>query len=191
MSDDFMNHAVMLDPAIGSLLVGCFVLLFVSAASHKLRDLKQFAEVFAGYGIAPAVNRWRLSWLVPIVEIAVAVGLLPPVSRAPAAAAGAALLLSYAIAITINLRAGRNAIACGCGGLDQRRPIAAWMVWRNLLLALLLGLAMLPWNARDLEWADGATLGFGLAAIALLYSCAERLLGELGRGRGAGIRGTP
>jgi uncharacterized membrane protein YphA (DoxX/SURF4 family) len=186
-----MNHAVMLDPAIGSLIVGCFVLLFVSAASHKLRDLKQFAHVFAGYNIAPAVNRWRLSWLVPMAEILVALGLLLPVSRAAAAAAAAALLLSYAIAITINLRAGRSAIACGCGGPDQRRPIAAWMVWRNLLLAIVLSLTMLPWNARELEWTDGATLGFGLVAMALLYSCAERLLGELGRARDAGIRGTP
>jgi uncharacterized membrane protein YphA (DoxX/SURF4 family) len=186
-----MNHAVMLDPALGRLIVGCFVLLFLSAASHKLRDLKQFAEVFAGYGIAPAINRWRLSWLVPIVEITVAVGLLASASRAAAAAVGAVLLLSYSIAISINLRAGRNAIACGCGGLDQRRPIAAWMVWRNLLLALLLGLAMLPWNARALEWTDGATVGFGLLAIALLYSCAERLLGGLERGRGAEIRDAP
>jgi Methylamine utilisation protein MauE len=185
-----MNHAAMLDPVIGGLIVGCFVLLFVSAATHKLRDLKQFAEVFAGYGIAPAVNHWRLSWLVPIIEIIVAMGLPAPASRAAAAAAGALLLLSYAIAIAINLRAGRTAIACGCGGLDQRRPIAAWMVWRNLLLAALLGVAMLPWSARELEWTDGATLGFGLLAVWLLYWCAERLLGEPGRAQGAGTRAT-
>ncbi|HEX2791181.1 MAG TPA: MauE/DoxX family redox-associated membrane protein [Steroidobacteraceae bacterium] len=185
-----MNPVVMLDPAIGGLIVGCFALLFVSAAGHKLRDLHRFAEVFAAYGIAPAVNRWQLSWLVPIVEIAVALGLLLPPARGAAAAAGSVLLLGYAIAIGINLRAGRNAIACGCGGPDQRRPIAGWMVWRNLLLAALLGLAMLPWSARALEWTDGATIGFGLASIALLYWCAERLLGELGRARGAGIGGT-
>jgi uncharacterized membrane protein YphA (DoxX/SURF4 family) len=185
-----MNHVVMLDPAIGSLLVGCFALLFVSAASHKLRDLNQFAEVFAGYGIAPVVNRWRLSWLVPVLEILVALGLLLPTLRAAAAGVAAALLLTYAIAIFINLRAGRILVTCGCGGPDQHRPIAGWMVWRNLLLAVALGLATLPWNDRGLEWTDGATLTFGLVAIALLYSCAERLLGEVGRARDAGIRGT-
>jgi uncharacterized membrane protein YphA (DoxX/SURF4 family) len=185
-----MNHAVMLDPAIGSLLVGCFAVLFLSAASHKLRDLRQFAEVFAAYGIAPSVNRWQLAWLVPVLEIGVATGLFAPRSRAAAAAVGACLLLSYAIAIAINLRAGRNAIACGCGGMDERRPIAAWMVWRNLLLAVVLGVELLPWGARALEWTDAATIGFGLAAVALLYSCAERLLGELGAAPGAGIGGT-
>jgi uncharacterized membrane protein YphA (DoxX/SURF4 family) len=184
-----MKHAIMLDPVIGSLLVSCFALLFVTAASHKLRDLKQFAQVFAGYGIAPVVHRWHLSWLVPLLEIMVAIGLLLPATRAAAVAAAAALLLSYAIAIAINLRAGRNLVACGCGGPDQRRPIAGWMVWRNLILAAALGPAMLPWDARELEWTDAATLGFGLLAIALLYACAERLVGEIGRARDAGIQG--
>jgi hypothetical protein len=185
-----MNTAVMLDPAIGGLMVGCFALLFVTAAAHKLRDLPQFAQVFAAYGIAPVINRWQLSWLVPVVEIAVALGMLLPPARGAAVAAGAALLIGYAIAIGINLRAGRTAIACGCGGADQRRPIAAWMVWRNLLLALVLSLALLPWSARTLAWTDAATIGFGLTCIALLYWCAERLLGEQQRARGAGIGGT-
>jgi uncharacterized membrane protein YphA (DoxX/SURF4 family) len=185
-----MNTAVMLDPAIGGLIVGCFALLFVSAAGHKLRDLKRFAQVFAAYGIAPALGRRQLVWLVPLLEIGVALGVLLPQARRPTALAGAALLVSYAIAIGINLRAGRIAIACGCGGLDQRRPIAGWMVWRNLLLAMVLGLAILPWSPRAFEWTDGATIGFGLAAIALLYACADRLLGELARAPGTGVGGT-
>jgi uncharacterized membrane protein YphA (DoxX/SURF4 family) len=181
----------MLDPAIGSLLVGCFALLFAGAATHKLRDLNQFAQVFAAYQLAPALGRPQFAWLVPLLEIAVALGVLLPHSRRAAALAGAVLLLGYAIAIGINLRAGRSAIACGCGGPDQRRPIAGWMIWRNLLLAMVLCAATLPWSARAFEWTDGATVGFGLAAIALLYACADRLLGEPGRAPGAGVGGTP
>ena len=185
-----MNPAVTLDPAIGGLIVGCFALLFASAAGHKLRDLPQFAQVFAAYGIAPAINRWQLSWLVPAAEIAIALAMLLPAARNAAVAAGAALLLAYATAIGINLRAGRTAIACGCGGPDQRRPIAGWMVWRNVLLAVVLCLALLPWGARALEWTDGATIGFGLTCIALLYWCAERLLGEQRGARSADMGGT-
>ncbi len=181
----------MLDPAIGSLLVGCFALLFAGAAGHKLRDLRQFAQVFAAYQLAPGLGRPQVAWLVPLLEIAVALGLLLPQSRRAAALAGAVLLVSYAIAIAVNLHAGRSAIACGCGGPDQQRPIAGWMMWRNVLLAMVLGVAMLPWSERAFEWTDGATVGFGLAAIALLYACAERLLGELGRSTGAGVGGTP
>jgi len=186
-----MNHDVMLDPVIGSLLVGCFVLLFASAASHKLRDPAQFAQVFAGYGIAPQLSRWRLTWLVPVVEVLLAIGLLLPASRTAAAATAAGVLLGYAIAIAINLRAGRRLVACGCGGPDQQRPIAAWMVWRNALLAAAVGLTMLPWSTRQLQWTDAVTVGFGLLAIALLYACVERLLGELGRARAAGVHVTP
>jgi uncharacterized membrane protein YphA (DoxX/SURF4 family) len=129
-----MHQAALIDPAIGSLLVGSFVLLFISAAAHKLRDLQRFAQVFAGYDIAPAISRWRLTWLVPALELLAAAGLALPATRAAASVIGALLLVSYALAISVNLRAGHRAIACGCGGPDQRRPIAAWMVWRNLLL---------------------------------------------------------
>lgn len=186
-----MHQAALIDPAIGSLLVGSFVLLFISAAAHKLRDLQRFAQVFAGYDIAPAISRWRLTWLVPALELLAAAGLALPATRAAASVIGALLLVSYALAISVNLRAGHRAIACGCGGPDQRRPIAAWMVWRNLLLCGVLGLTLLPWTARPLEWMDGATLGFGLLAIGLLYSCAERLLGEFSGVRADEIQGSP
>jgi len=78
-------------------------------------------------------------------------------ARAPlacgASAAGAALLLAYAAAIAINLQRGRRDLACGCGGPHERRPIAAWMVWGNLLLAGLLGAVLLPWMRG--RWRGG------------------------------------
>ena len=178
----------MLDPVIGSLLVGSFVLLFASAASHKLRDLRQFADVLAGYGIHPRLNLWRLSWLVPTIEVLLAVALLLPATRAAAAASVAVVLLGYASAIAFNLHAGHRLVACGCGGPDRQRPIAGWMVWRNVMLATAAGVTMLPWNHRPLQWTDAATLVFGLLAIALLYACADRLLGELERARAAEVR---
>jgi hypothetical protein len=94
----------------------------------------------------------------------------------PAALLASALLLAYGAAIAVNLRSGRSGIACGCGGPDPEQPIAWWMVWRNLLLSLLLLAAVAPRAARALELTDFATIGFGLAAIALLYATAGRLL---------------
>jgi hypothetical protein len=185
-----MDHVLMLDPAIGAVLVGCYALLLVGAARHKLRDLGQFGEIFAGYGVLPVLHRWRLSWLVPAFELLAAMGMLLPVSRRAAAAAAAALLLGYASAIFFNLRAGRHLVTCGCGGPDERRPIAAWMVWRNLLLAVGLGITLLPWDTRPLEWTDALTFACGVTTIALLYSCAERLLGELSRRQDDEIRGA-
>jgi uncharacterized membrane protein YphA (DoxX/SURF4 family) len=185
-----MAHVLMLDPAIGAVLVGCYVMLLVVAASHKLRNLALFAQVFAGYGMASALQRWRLTWLVPVFELLAALGLLLPASRRGAAAAAAALILGYAIAILVNLRAGRDLVACGCGGPDEQRPIAGWMVWRNLLLAVGLTVVMLPWDTRPLQWTDALTFAGGVTTLALLYSCAQRLLGEPSGRPDAEIRGA-
>src|SRR2546430_110974 len=114
-----------------------------SAALDKLRSLQRFAEVFRAYRVLPD-GVARLSWLVPAFELTVSVGLLARRSRAGAGAAGAALLVAYAAAIAINLQRGRRDLACGCGGPHARRPVAAWVAWRHLLLAGLVPPAPLP-----------------------------------------------
>jgi len=168
----------MIDPAVGALLAGAFALLFASAALHKLRDLRSFAEAFRAYQLLPDAAA-RLAWLVPGLELTVAVGLLATVSRPGAGAAGAALLLGYACAIAINLRRGRRDLACGCGAAQERRPIAAWMVWRNLVLAVLLGVVLLPWLPRAMRPVDALTIGVGIAVAALLYASLDRLLARV------------
>jgi len=168
----------MLDPAIGTLLAGALALLFASAALHKLRDFARFAEVFKAYAVLPP-GAARFAWLVPALELSVALGLLASAARAGASATGAALLLLYAGAISINLRRGRRDLACGCDAADERRPIAPWMVWRNVLLAALLGALLLPWVARPMQAVDALTIGVGTAVAALLYMSVDRLLGRL------------
>jgi hypothetical protein len=116
---------------------------------------------------------------VPLLELTLAAGLLAPASRAACACAGAGLLVLYAFAIALNLARGRRELACGCGGANERRPIAAWMVWRNLLLAAILAVAALPAAARPLEAVDLLTVGGGLAVAALLYMSADALLGRV------------
>jgi len=167
----------MIDPAVGALLAGAFALLFASAAFHKLLDLGRFAAAFRAYQVVPA-GLEAVSLLVPVLELAIAAALLVARSRSGAAAAGAALLLAYAAAIAINLGRGRRDLDCGCGGPRERRPIGAWMVWRNIVLAALLGALLLPWAQRPLGAADALTIGAGTAVAALLYMCVEALLGR-------------
>lgn len=170
-----------LDPAVGLLLVATFALLFGSAAVHKLRDWRRFDEIFAAYGVVPAISRWRLSWVVPVLELSVAVGLLMDASRPFAVVVGMLLLLTYATAIGINLRRGRRDLACGCGGPDERRPIAPWMVWRNVLLALGLAGTLVQWTGRPLVLMDAVTVTFGLLTLALVYLCIDQLMGYVRR----------
>lgn len=169
----------MIDPAIGTLLSGAFALLFASAALQKARAFRYFAEVFRAYRLLPPSLPAAAAAAVPLLELAVAAALLLPATRIAAAVAGAALLLLYALAIGVNLLRGRRELSCGCGGPDERRPIAAWMIVRNGLLAAALGSVALPWTARTLHAADLLTVAGGMAVAALLYMSADRLLGRV------------
>lgn len=171
----------MLDPAVGTLIVACLVLLFAAAGSHKLRNLPQFCATFAAYEVWPGVLRPQLARLVPLLECVLACGLLVGRTRRLAAAAGVVLLLGYAAAIGVNLLRGRRDLACGCGGFDDRSVIAPWMIVRNVVLAGLLALVLLPWGVRPLEWTDAVTVGCGAMTCGLVYLCLDRLLGGPGR----------
>jgi len=167
----------MIDPAIGTLLAAAFALLFASAAFHKVRDLAVFAAVVRAYRILPA--GLELSWVLPVLELGVAIGLLLPLGRNRAAPLGAVLLVVYALAMAVNLQRGRRELSCGCGAPQERRPIARWMVLRNLLFAAVLGSLALPWSPRPLQPVDFLTVGMGLAVATLLYMSTDRLLGRL------------
>ncbi|HUO19061.1 MAG TPA: MauE/DoxX family redox-associated membrane protein [Steroidobacteraceae bacterium] len=168
----------MLDPAIGLLLVGCCALLFVSAALHKLRAPARFSEVLRAYRVLPA-PLVRLAFLIPLLELTIGLGLIAPAVRTAAGGAGAALLVLYGGAIALNLARGRRDLACGCGGPDEARPIAPWMVVRNLVLAALLVATLAPWQSRALGATDLLTIGGGVAVATLLYVSLERLLGRV------------
>lgn len=165
---------MILDPVFGAVLSGAFSLLFASAALHKWRDVRRFGEVFAAYGLVPAALA-PLSVLVPALESATALGLLIGPLRRSACAAAMLLLASYAAAVAINLRRGRRDLACGCGGPYDPRPIAGYMVWRNVALIVLLGASLAPWTARPLQPVDWASIVFGIAAASVIYVCVDRL----------------
>lgn len=165
-----------IDPAVACLIVACVGLLFLVAAIHKLRDLRRFREVFAAYRLLPLAAGRALAPVVPALELAVAAGLLFDNLRMPALWIGIALLLLYVAGIAVNLARGRRDLDCGCAGPYDRRPIAAWMIWRNLAIAVALAGALLPWSERPLVLTDAVTVGFGTACCALAYLCLDRLL---------------
>jgi Methylamine utilisation protein MauE len=174
-----VSGAVLLDPGLGYVIVIGFALLFAHAALGKWRAVAEFGAVFASYRLFPVSLSAALGVLVPAAESAVALLILPAATRPWAAGVGSALLLGYAAAIAINLRRGRYDLDCGCAGPLDRRPIAAWMVWRNVALAAVLAATVLPWSARPLGWIDAISVGGGLIALALLYAALDRLLGQV------------
>ena len=168
-----------MDPALGILLASAFALLFAHAAWHKWRELPRFAATLAAYRLLPKSLAAAGGYLVPLAESAVAVLLLVPGARPGAALTGAGLLLAYAFAIGVNLRRGRRDLDCGCTGPADRRPIAAWMVWRNGLLAMVLVAVAPAWGTRPVGGIDALTILAGLVALVLVYATVDRLVGQI------------
>jgi hypothetical protein len=168
-----------LDPAFGYLIIAGASLLFASAAVRKFQDLGRFTEIFAAYRVLPAALAKPLSWLIPGIEFTIALALSYEPSRRLGSASAVAVLLTYGAALGINLLRGRRDLDCGCGAARDRRAIAAWMVWRNLVLAAALGIAAMPWLPRSLGLTDALTVMGGLVACVLLYATADRLLGDV------------
>jgi Methylamine utilisation protein MauE len=178
-----------LDPAFGYLIIAGAALLFASAGVRKLQDLVRFTEIFAAYRVLPAPLAQRLAWLIPCLEFTIAAGLLWEPGRRLGVASAIAVLITYGAGLGVNLLRGRRDLDCGCGAARDRRAIAAWMVWRNLLLAAALGIAAMPWSPRSLGLTDALTVMGGLMACVLLYATADRLLGDVAPKTRA-LRGT-
>ena len=169
----------MLDPAFGFLIVAGISLLLASAAIQKFRDFVRFADIVAAYRVLPTALGGPMAWLIPCLEAAIAIALVWEPSRSGAVMAAMILLIAYAAGLGINLRRGRRDLDCGCGPARDRRRIAAWMVWRNVLLAAALGIAALPWSPRSLNLTDLLTIVGGLTVVITLYAAADRLFGDV------------
>jgi hypothetical protein len=166
----------MVDPVIS--MGACLVLAFVLAAAalHKARDMVRFGAAIEAYGLLPAPLVPAVARALPVLELALACGLLVPALRAQAGAGAAALLGVYTLAIAVNLARGRSAIDCGCGDPDQRQPLSGWLLLRNGMLVGGAFLAGAPQAARTLGWLDWAVALPAAAALLLLYTAGNGLL---------------
>jgi hypothetical protein len=166
-----------LDPALGWTVVLVLAGVFATAAVSKLRALEAFVGVVHNYRVMPEPLERPIAYALPGFELAIAVGVLVPTTRAPAALAAAVLLALFAGAMAINLMRGRRDIDCGCFATVLRQHLSWPLVLRNLLLAGL-ALSVVPgMNARGLGWLDLVTVGCASAALVLVYAAASRLFG--------------
>jgi len=162
---------VTIDPAIAATLRAALALLFLVAATHKLRDPARFRATLAAYRLVPAA----MAPAVVAAELGVAAALVVPGVRVPALAAAAALLAVYAGAVAVNLARGRTDLDCGCAGPAARRPIDGTLVVRNGVVAAAALAGMLPVAARPVGAVDVLTIVGATAALAALWSAADRL----------------
>ncbi len=170
-----------IDPilSLGSALV--LACVFLAAAAHKWRDLRQFEGILAAYRLLPGALVRPATLVLPLAESAVAIWLLLPRARFTAAAVAAVLLGIYTLAIGINLLRGHRSIDCGCGDPGRNQSLTEWLLLRNGVLIGVALLAATPVANRPLGWLDGLVALLAATTLVLLYSACNQLLSNRDR----------
>jgi len=168
----------MIDPLIDRAIALAFALLLGAASWHKASGGEVFRNALKQYRLLPDALLAPASRAIPIGEGVLAIAWLAGALPRLVAWATAALLGLYALAIAVNLLRGRVHIGCGCGfgGSSNDQPISWWLVLRNLVLAAVSLLPLLPTSGRALGGLDWLTLTAALLASVLLYAGAGQLL---------------
>jgi putative oxidoreductase len=110
-----------------------FVLLRVGGL--KFRDIGGFRAAVGEYGLVPARLVDAVALFVPTVELLCGGLLLPGAATGPVAAVVAALMVTFSVAVAVNLLRGRK-IGCGCAGRASSE--IGWRhVGNNLVLTLM------------------------------------------------------
>lgn len=128
-------HELVANPAALLAIRVFLALVFATAALSKLGHAEEFHGVVRNFRILPDRASRVTALALPVVELAVAAGLLIGATAVPAALAAAALLAVFGAAIAVNVLRGRTWIDCGCfrGGLKQQ---VGWaLVARNAVMA--------------------------------------------------------
>jgi hypothetical protein len=169
---------VLYDPMMLAFVQAILMLIFLAGAWSKLRARETFEGVVYNYRLLPEFAVLPASYLLPMGELAVGLGLAYSPAR-PYAAVGAIVLLTvFNIAIAVNLLRGRREIDCGCFSSVLKQHLSWWLIVRNLGLVALAG--WLAWGvpgtlAEPIGWLDW-TVGLAMAlAVTLVYMTATLL----------------
>lgn len=163
------------DPVVDLVARLALATLFVWAASHKARDLRAFAATIRSYEILPRGLARLVAPVFAGAELAVAVGLVLPETRVASSAAALVLLVTYSVAIAVNLARGRRELDCGCFGPAHRQPLHGWLLVRNAVAIAAAALASLPLGLRPLTTLDGVAIVAGWSTACLLWLAASQL----------------
>lgn len=163
------------DPLLSLVVKVGIAVLFAAAAWHKASNLPQTGAVIAAYRIIPRGMSQLAAPALVAVELAVAaVSLFSSLGLH----AAAIMLITYAVAISLNIVRKNDRIDCGCLGFGVVAPRLKWaMVARNFALGCLAEFfAVATTSGRDLVWIDFLSLAFAIAVLALLYAAHEAVI---------------
>ncbi|MGH2391534.1 MAG: MauE/DoxX family redox-associated membrane protein [Chloroflexota bacterium] len=121
---------------IAAILSAILGLTFASSAVPKLRRPKAFQLAVLAYHVLPSPLADWYAKLVPPLELLCAILLLTGTAVRLAAMVMAVLLLSFIIAVAINMVRGRT-LDCHCFGKAARRPIGWPLLFQDCLLLVI------------------------------------------------------
>ena len=169
----------MIDPLLPMVLAFGFTVLFIGAAWHKLSARGRFEAILRDYQLLPEILVRPLAVLMPAIELTLGLGWLSGLSPRITVFASAALLATYALAMTVNIVRGRIYIDCGCGfgaSTGGEQALSLSLVARNNLLIGLALLPLVPTTGRDLGIADFIVVIAGVLTAILLYAGSGQLI---------------
>jgi peroxiredoxin/uncharacterized membrane protein YphA (DoxX/SURF4 family) len=150
--------------------------VFVVSAIAKLADRRGLRTAMSEFGVPDVLAR-PAGLLLPLVELAVALALLPAGSAWWAAVGALALLFVFTAAVVSSIARGRRP-GCHCFGALSSKPVSWGTVARNLALAAVaavvvsagpddVGPSVVAWLSR-LTLADGIVLVAGAVILSLI-----------------------
>jgi peroxiredoxin/uncharacterized membrane protein YphA (DoxX/SURF4 family) len=152
---------------MGSILLGARILLaavFATAGVAKLLDRRGTRSALEGFGVPRRVLP-AAALLLPLVELGIAVALVPPATAQVAGLAALILLLGFAGGIANAMSRGR-APDCHCFGQLHSAPAGRGTLARNLALAVPAAFVAVEGPGPSVStWVTDRT-GVELAAIA-------------------------
>ncbi|XOV83790.1 MAG: MauE/DoxX family redox-associated membrane protein [bacterium] len=158
-----------MDSVFGAIAAAAIGLLFAVSCVHKLRHLRDFTASVRDYRLLwPGLHR-PVAWALLLTEAAVVITLVQPGTRPAGALLAIFLLLLYAAGIGINLARGRTAIDCGCSWGARHQVIKRSHVFRNMCLAVVSGVILIPANGRVFLWMDWVSVIGGTLILVLVY----------------------
>lgn len=169
-----MLYELVANPALLLAVRVFLALVFATAALSKLGHAEEFYGVVRNFRILPDGLSRLTALVLPVVELAVAAGLLIRATAVPAAIVGAALLTVFGMAIGINVLRGRTSIDCGCFRNGLKQQVGWALVVRNAAMAgaALIVAALLPATTRPMPAEALVGLMAGLVALMLYLSAA-------------------
>ncbi|MNK92879.1 Methylamine utilization protein MauE [compost metagenome] len=112
----------------------CFILLFLYAAMSKLMDYQEFKVQLSQ---SPILMDYAavLVWLVPVVEIVIAIMLAFKKTMLPGMFAAFGLMAMFSVYILMILYSGER-IPCSCGGLLEKMSWQQHLVFNIVFVVL-------------------------------------------------------